>query len=57
MSGRKDRPVVGVALDLRLTTDDLAALSPEQVQAVFEGVGHLTALTVSEVPELPGVPR
>ncbi len=37
-------PVAQIGIDLRLTTDQLAQLSAEQVQAVFEGVGHLAAL-------------
>lgn len=37
-------PVVMFGLDVRLTVDDLAALSPEQIKAFFEAVGTLAAL-------------
>lgn len=40
--------VLSVSADLRLTTDTLARLSPEQVAAVFEGVGKITAATVAD---------
>lgn len=42
-----ERPVMKVGVDMRLTTDDLAALTAEQVEAVFEGVGRLVALGVA----------
>lgn len=35
------RPIAAMTVDLRLTGNDLAKLSPDQVQAVFEGVGRL----------------
>lgn len=41
-----DRPVMTVGVDLRLTTHDLAKLTTEQQQAVFEGVGRLAAVGV-----------
>jgi hypothetical protein len=31
------------SLDVRLTVDDLARLSPEQIRAFFEAVGTLAA--------------
>ncbi|MGX6604792.1 hypothetical protein ACWKSP_22090 [Micromonosporaceae bacterium Da 78-11] len=37
------RPVMAVAVDMRLTPADLTRLTPEQIEAVFEGVGHLSA--------------
>ena len=40
------RPVVGLAIDMRLATEDLAKLSSDQVRAVFVGVGQLAALGV-----------
>lgn len=36
--------VVHLALDLRLTAEDFAPLTPDQIAAVFEGVGKLVAL-------------
>lgn len=35
---------IHLALDMRITTEGLARLSPGQAQAVFEGVGRLAAL-------------
>lgn len=40
----KPRPVMQTAVDMRLTTADLAKLTPEQTRAVFESVGRLAAL-------------
>lgn len=43
-SPNKPKPVVQLSLDLRLTTDDFALLTPSQIKAVFEGVGALAAM-------------
>jgi hypothetical protein len=36
-----------VTADLRFTTDDIAKLTPEQTEALFEGIGKLAAATVA----------
>lgn len=43
-SRRPAQPLMKVALDMRLTSDGLARLDAEQVQALFEGFGRLAAL-------------
>jgi hypothetical protein len=35
--------LIALGLDIRLTVDDLARLSPEQIKAIFEAVGTLAA--------------
>jgi hypothetical protein len=41
---KAERPIMQVGVDMCLTTNDLEKLTSEQVEAVFEGVGHLVAL-------------
>lgn len=37
--------VIAFSTDLRLTGEDLASLSPDQIRALFEGLGMVTSLT------------
>ena len=36
--------VLAVSFDVRMTADDLARLSPDQIKALFEAVGTVMAL-------------
>ena len=47
-AGQRGPRAVAVSLDVRLTTRDIAALTPQQARAVFDGVGRLAALTVAQ---------
>ena len=48
MSEQPPRPVMKVGVDMRLTADDIARLTPEQARAVFEGVGRIAALLTAD---------
>ena len=44
-TGSSGDVVIAFSTDLRLTSEDLAALSPEQIRALFEAVGTVASLT------------
>lgn len=48
-SGRRppESHVLSLSFDLRLTAQDLSALSPDQIRQVFEGVGQIAAIKAS----------
>ena len=48
-SGRRpmESHVLSLSFDLRLTAQDLSALTPDQIRQVFEGVGQIAAIKAS----------
>lgn len=57
-SGRdKPRPIAQLSLDLRLTADDFAGLTPSQIKAVFDGIAVLTAMQHGSDQNGPGDPE
>lgn len=52
----KTKTICGISADLRLTTDDLARLNPEQIAAVFDGIGKVAAVLAGAQPTEPGEP-